>query len=446
MSETTTSPAVAAAKGNAEAMIAGDMARVMQDLAPEGMVKAGGLGLSGKRFSAYEIRGEEEVEGGVAVTTLLEGDEPALIRLTWAEKGGSLLIVDAARLDLETGEAEAPVFVPPGLKWMNANTEWGMRARPGPEGLTVSRIMLGSYGYVPDTWDNLTMLSRGSAPLPGVEAMGYSIFEKQEVWADNAPHLYEEAIQRRWRPATDIDWASIQPLPEDLERAIGQVCTAVSEQSYAGASIIGGWLKQISYGFIEVKLYLGTDIFDRARHAEAFRKRALCNGGGLGMQGSGLFLRTVNESKNFTEMATMLMLLNDSFLLTLFRFLEVHANNQAERQLYALAAQDKTRHVAYASEHLKFALLHKPQRSAEVHKYLEKAERMLAHDVEADVPFREALTIGFGQGDMAKGHATYQLLRRRQVESYLQHLEAGHLRGRRERLHPDLAKFLPQET
>jgi hypothetical protein len=110
----------------------------------------------------------------------------------------------------------------------------------------------------------------------------------------------------------------------------------------------------------------------------------------------------VNESKNFTEMTTMLMLLNDSFLLTLFRFLEVHANNNAERQLYALAAQDKTRHLAYASEHLKFALLHRPQRSDEIHKYLEKAERMLAHDVEADVPFREALTIIFGQGDLAK--------------------------------------------
>ncbi len=47
MSETTTSPAVEAAKANAEAMIAGDMARVMQDLAPEGMIKAGGLGLGG---------------------------------------------------------------------------------------------------------------------------------------------------------------------------------------------------------------------------------------------------------------------------------------------------------------------------------------------------------------------------------------------------------------
>jgi hypothetical protein len=146
-------------------------------------------------------------------------------------------------------------------------------------------------------------------------------------------------------------------------------------------------------------------------------------------------------------MTTMLMALNDSFLLTLFRFLEVHANSPAERQLYALAAQDKTRHLAYASDHLKFMLLQRPDRADEVHKYLEKAERHLAHDIENDVPFREALTLVFGGGreDYEKGHATYLLLRRRQVESYLQHLEAGHLRGRRERLHPDLAKFLPAE-
>jgi hypothetical protein len=40
--------------------------------------------------------------------------------------------------------------------------------------------------------------------------MGYSIYEKAELWSDNSADLYEEAIQRRWRPATDIDWNSIR--------------------------------------------------------------------------------------------------------------------------------------------------------------------------------------------------------------------------------------------
>ena len=49
-----------------------------------------------------------------------------------------------------------------------------------------------------------------------------------------------------------------------------------------------GWLKDISYGYHEVKLYLATQAFDHARHVEAFRKRALANGGGLGRAGAGL--------------------------------------------------------------------------------------------------------------------------------------------------------------
>jgi hypothetical protein len=56
-----------------------------------------------------------------------------------------------------------------------------------------------------------------------VPPLGYSIRDKADLWADSAAALYEEAIQRRWAPATDIPWNTVKPLPEPLERTICQV-------------------------------------------------------------------------------------------------------------------------------------------------------------------------------------------------------------------------------
>ena len=89
---------------------------------------------------------------------------------------------------------------------MDVPTEWNTRAKPTKHGLTLEAINIGKYGEIPDVWPYQTEMPRGAVPIPGVEGMGYSIFQKQEVWSDACAHLYEEAIQRRWRPATDVPW------------------------------------------------------------------------------------------------------------------------------------------------------------------------------------------------------------------------------------------------
>src|SRR2546426_7751151 len=92
------------------------------------------------------------------------------------------------------------------LSWMKVPTEWGMRVRPGKKGLTVGMLNVSTYADIPDVWPYHSEMPRGASPLAGVPPMGYSIYEKAELWADNAADLYEEAIQRRWRPSTDIAW------------------------------------------------------------------------------------------------------------------------------------------------------------------------------------------------------------------------------------------------
>ena len=158
--------------------------------------------------------------------------------------------------------------------------------------------MAGTYGDVPEVWTNRTEIARGSFPAGASEDMGYTIFDKAIVWADNCVPLYEIAIRDRWISATDLDWARLEPLPTDAERAVCQLMTELSDRAYFESALISGWLPAISYGYLEVKLFLSTVIYDLARHAETFRKRALANGGGLGLQAPTDYSRVAQESRS----------------------------------------------------------------------------------------------------------------------------------------------------
>jgi hypothetical protein len=329
------------------------------------------------------------------------------------------------------------------LSWMNVATEWNTRARPTRHGLTLEAINIGRYGEVPDEWPFKTEMPRGAVPIEGTEAMGYSIYEKQEVWSDACAGLYEEAIQRRWSPATDVPWTSIEPLADDLERAIDQVCTYFSEKAQMEADVLGRWEPEISYGYHEVKLYLATVIFEDARAVEVFRKRALSNGGGLGIQSPGWSFRAVVDSRNFTEMAVIQMVLHDSLTLAEYEFGEKYAANEAEKFIFARAIQDKARHLAYGVSHMKYALLHRPERREEIERYLDKGEAMLITDDRKDDATKAAFAIYFGGGkaNIRDGLAAYRQMRRRFVQQYLERLKWATL-DRAERINPGLKEFI----
>ena len=330
------------------------------------------------------------------------------------------------------------------MRWAHVETERGVRARPGKKGLTIDAINVGSYGVVPEYWPGQTMQPRGAFLKPGAMSMGYSINTKAEVWADNLGELYEEAIQRRWRPATDIPWESITPLPEDTERAICQLCTELCEYNYMVIVALGKWIREICYGFHEAKLFLSTVLLDTGRHFEAFRKRALANGGGLGVQSPGQRLVPIRDAQNYSEMAALVFLLNDSFVQSQYLLGAGLAHNEADARLFGLAAQDKGRHIAYGVAHLRYLLEHQPERRGEIHKYLQKGEEYLTKEIEKHAPPREALAILLGGGlrEIGEGFRKLKEFRRRQVITYLGRLESAGLGDHRERLWPPIAAYL----
>jgi hypothetical protein len=328
-----------------------------------------------------------------------------------------------ARSFLESGQRGPQ----PDLRWMTVPTEWGIRARPSDPamGLTIGDINVGTYGDVPDTWPHRSEIARGSYPKPAMEDMGYTIFEKAVVWADCVVPLYEQAIRDRWAPATDLRWASLEALPEDVERAVSQLMTELSERSYHQGVELGRWLPEISYGFLEAKLFLSTVIFDLARHTEAFRKRALVNGGAVGLQAPTDYMRAVTEARSYPELLATLFI-QDSTLLTLYRNGDRFAQSQLERDLFALAARDRERLLQYQVQRLKHYLFRHPERRDEQHLYFTKAENRVGKEwADPAVSGPLALLLSGGRERIADGLTALREFRRQQVAEYQAHLAAA---------------------
>ncbi len=338
------------------------------------------------------------------------------------------------------------------LSWMKVPTEWGIRVTPGKKGLTTEMINVGTYGDIPDFWPYHTEMPRGAHPIPGIPAMGYSIYEKAELWSENSADLYEEAIQRRWRPSTDIPWESMEDLPDAVEKAVCQLCTHISERSLVAGDIVGKWLPEMSYGYHEVKLYLSSAEFDVARWFEVFRKRALSNGGGLGIQAPGYYHRTMIDARAWTEASAALHILASSQLMMLFQIGYYTAHNDAERTIFSYCIQDVARQRAYGSQHLKYFLSRHNERRQEINHVLNKYEVMLEYEWDADTPLREALMILLGGGSSAEqiadGASKLEYFRKRWANDYVNQLASAGLVERRDLVHHSIKQYItkPEEA
>ena len=328
--------------------------------------------------------------------------------------------------------------------WMRVPTQRGMRPAVGPEGLRLEDVDVGSYGDVPDVWPYRNDLPRGSHPPASVGlAASYSIFDKVEVWSDNVRRLYEDAIRDRWASATDVPWETLEPYPEHIERAICQICTEMSEQAYVTVQIFSSWLEKISYGFHEVKNFLATQIFDNARHVEAFRKRALANGGGLGIESPGIFHRGPASSLKFSELVIITNLIRATFNLVVIEALKEAATSEAERVLYSNVARDLHRHIDYGVGHVTFIMSRQPQMLEQIHAWLGRGEFRLVADQRRDQPFNEALILLLGDSP-EDGRAKLEELRRTWVNYYLNRLADARVYDRIAKLTSELARYLPE--
>lgn len=323
------------------------------------------------------------------------------------------------------------------LTWLNeTRSEWGVRAKPSRVGLTLRDISIGSYGEVPDRAPLRTMAPRGSDVEAGVPDMGYTINEKSEVWSDNVLELYEEAVSRQWSATRDIPWTELPELPADIEHAMCQLSTVLSEVEMVAADFPAKWLWRINHDFVEAKMFLCTQVMDEARHTEVFRKRALAGGGGLGRARAVVeqFLKLILDAESYDEGSALMHLLGEGVVLSLFRAGELLAPSAVEKRIFRLCTQDEARHVAYGTMHLRYRLERDPSLAEDFHSYLDRGEELISvlfTTPEVVEPTAILAAGGVKQAEeLALGAA--DILRVRMIEEYLQRCEHAGLdrRGR----------------
>jgi len=332
------------------------------------------------------------------------------------------------------------------LSWLNLYDD-AATATPGKKGLTLKEINSGRYGDAARGGGDMTYRMRGAVARPGAQRFGTNYQSKSDVWSENCVMLYEEAAQRQWASARDIPWSTLEPLPDDIERAMCQLCTMLTEVEFIAGDVPGQWLPFISAQDFEAGLFLMTQIMDEARHTDVFRKRALVNGGGLLAQGAGLGLRSLIEARDFTEMSVLMHVQAEGFVQSMFRMGELIGQTDADKRIFRMSAQDESRHLAFGVMHLKYVLDTEPERREEIHHYLDKAEGDAAGGGSGDVTFPavfEALCVLLGGGfdKFDEGLQKFLLLRKRQINEYVHRLEVAGLGDRRNRLGPLFAQFV----
>ena len=333
------------------------------------------------------------------------------------------------------------------LSWLNLDEEWGAKAEPGRKGMTFDDISVFTYGDVPMESGLPTMHMRGAKPDARSPRHARQYHKKADVWSDSARLLYEEAMQRQWSSAVDIPWHEVKELPDDIEMAMCTLCTFLTQVEFIAGDLPGRYMGQVHPDQFETQLFLGTQIMDEARHEDVFRKRALVNGGGL--VDAGLGASQLLTADDFTEMTARLHLVGEGFVQTIFRMGELISNNEAEKRMFRLAAQDESRHLAFGVTHMKYLLDVEPERAEELHHYLDLQEGALGASqgsLTTNPATSEALAIlaGGGIDNIDEGFQKLLVMRKKQINEYMHRLEVIGLGDRRSRMAPAMRVFLDE--
>ena len=327
--------------------------------------------------------------------------------------------------------------------------ERGLRAVPGKRSLTLDDISVGSYGDPPETTRNQSGRMRGSAARPDAQNLGAHWTRKAESWSESATMLYEEALQRQWSSATDIPWQEMPELDEDLELAMSQLCTFLTQVEFIAGDVPAKFAPSISADHFETALFLATQIMDEARHLDVFRKRALANGIGLLQAGPGAV--GLLTAQSFIDMTASLHLVGEGFVQSMFRMGELIAHSEVDKKIFRLSAQDESRHVAFGVMHMKYLLSVEPERREEVHTYLDRMEGQVGSTPNqsgltggGDTTEALAILLGGGKSEsqLNEGYTKLMAVRRRQFTEYVHRLDVVGLGDRRERMPERIRAFL----
>ena len=121
------------------------------------------------------------------------------------------------------------------------------------------------------TWG---LAARGALVEQGGPELHFDFEERDLVWSDLAPRLYQQAAASQWDPGTAIDWNAQIDLAPEIEAAVVQVMTYLVENEQVALIVPARLLGRIHPHFREVLQVLAVQAADEARHVEVFSRRA----------------------------------------------------------------------------------------------------------------------------------------------------------------------------
>ena len=203
----------------------------------------------------------------------------------WCRKEGHRYLGAGAALNtyrIERGGGPAPLISPGGQIAESADPQWGLAPR-------------------------------GAHIEAGGPSFAFTLRQKREIWAEELTSIYKQAVANQWSAARDVPWQNLPKLPEELESAVCQIMTFLTENEFAALYVPARFIPRIHPHYREVIEVLAVQIVDEARHAEAFTRRAEAGGIGLGTSAvSGqLSLQTLLEEPDFTTAAFLLCVMGE---------------------------------------------------------------------------------------------------------------------------------------
>jgi TusA-related sulfurtransferase len=221
---------------------------------------------------------------------------------------------------------------------------------------------------------------RGAAIEVGGPQFAFPLRHKREVWAQNLASIYKQAVANQWSAARDIPWKELPVLPVELEHAVRQIMTFLTENEFAALYVPARFIPRIHPHYREVVEVMAMQVVDEARHAEAFTRRAQATGFELGTTATSgqLSLQTLIEEPDFTTATFLLCVMGEGTFLTLLNFLREHAPDPVTAELARLAHRDESRHVAFGTEHVRYVLQGEPDKRRSLAAAVERRSQVLA--------------------------------------------------------------------
>jgi TusA-related sulfurtransferase len=308
--------------------------------------------------------------------------------------------------------------------------DWGVTPEFRHDGFDTRDWLVGKAGAIPERADETTGFSpRGSVIESGSPPFPFTETERDHVWAQNVAALYEQATGAQWDASADIRWRELRPLPTHLERAVCQVMTHLAENEYAALYVPARFIPRIHPHYTEVVMFLSTQVVDEARHIEAFTKRALANGGGLGFSTAmtQTSLRSLLEQEDFSQASFLLSVLGEGAFLEYLAFVERFAPDPVTADIVRRARADEARHVAFGVEHARHYLGADPDRVEILRDAVERRAAYLADTSGQSAHVEEALVV-LAAGGVSAGRIRDGVVEVRRLHEVMQRRRVGRLR------------------